>query len=98
MSQAIRAVYHEGQLRLLDPVDLAEGQEIQVMIVAGEDESDQVSRQLLSAGLLIADWDALDEEIAALVVRGVVAATEPVKLPAHARPSDELIDEDRGEY
>lgn len=98
MSQSIRAVYHDGQLRLLDPVDLAEGQEIQVMIVSGEDESDQVARQLHSAGLLVEDWDALDEEIAALVEQGVVAATEPIKLPAHARPSEELIDEDRGEY
>jgi len=33
MSTAIRAVYEHGHLRLLDQVDLAEGQEIRVMIV-----------------------------------------------------------------
>jgi len=37
MSQAIRAVYSEGQLRLLDPVNLAEGQEIELMILSDEE-------------------------------------------------------------
>ncbi|MEP7285012.1 MAG: antitoxin family protein [Chloroflexota bacterium] len=30
----MRAVYEHGHLRLLDPVDLTEGQEIQLMIVS----------------------------------------------------------------
>lgn len=37
MSQPIRAVYKEGQLRLLDPVDLMEGQEIQLTILSDEE-------------------------------------------------------------
>jgi len=31
---AVRAIYENGQLRLLDPVDLSEGQEIRVMIMS----------------------------------------------------------------
>jgi len=30
---AIRAVYHNGQLKLLEPVNLDEGQEVQVVIL-----------------------------------------------------------------
>jgi predicted DNA-binding antitoxin AbrB/MazE fold protein len=37
MSQPIRAVYSEGRLRLLDPVNLTEGQEIRLMILSDED-------------------------------------------------------------
>lgn len=37
MSQPIRAVYSSGQLRLLDPVDLSEGQEIRLMILSDEE-------------------------------------------------------------
>lgn len=36
-SQPLRAIYREGQLRLLDPVDLSEGQEIQLMILSDEE-------------------------------------------------------------
>jgi predicted DNA-binding antitoxin AbrB/MazE fold protein len=37
MSQPIRAVYNNGQLRLLDPVDLSEGEQIQLMILSQEE-------------------------------------------------------------
>lgn len=37
MSQPIRAVYNDGRLRLLDPVDLSEGEEIQLMILSDEE-------------------------------------------------------------
>ncbi|MGH8063636.1 MAG: antitoxin family protein [Candidatus Entotheonellia bacterium] len=37
MSQPIRAVYKGGQLWLLDPVHLTEGQEIRVLILSEED-------------------------------------------------------------
>jgi predicted DNA-binding antitoxin AbrB/MazE fold protein len=32
--QALRAVYEQGRLRFLEPVNLAEGQEIQVVILS----------------------------------------------------------------
>jgi predicted DNA-binding antitoxin AbrB/MazE fold protein len=34
VAHPVRAVYERGHLRLLDPVDLTEGQEIQLMIVS----------------------------------------------------------------
>jgi predicted DNA-binding antitoxin AbrB/MazE fold protein len=34
ISQPIRAVYSQGQLRLLDPVNLSEGEEVQLMILS----------------------------------------------------------------
>ncbi len=34
VAQPVRAIYEHGQLRLLDPVDLVEGQEIQLLIVS----------------------------------------------------------------
>lgn len=37
MSQPIRAIYNKGQLRLLEPVDLTEGQEIQLTILSDEE-------------------------------------------------------------
>jgi predicted DNA-binding antitoxin AbrB/MazE fold protein len=38
MSQPIRAVYKSGQLWLLDPVHLTEGQEICVLILSEEEQ------------------------------------------------------------
>ena len=34
MGQAVRAVYEQGRLRLLDPVDLTEGQVIQFLLLS----------------------------------------------------------------
>jgi predicted DNA-binding antitoxin AbrB/MazE fold protein len=34
MADAVRAIYEQGRLRLLDPVNLAEGQEIALMILS----------------------------------------------------------------
>jgi predicted DNA-binding antitoxin AbrB/MazE fold protein len=34
MTQAIRAIYEQGWLRLLDPVNLIEGQEVHVMLLS----------------------------------------------------------------
>jgi len=34
MVQAVRAVYEQGRLRLLDPVSLIDGQEIHVMLLS----------------------------------------------------------------
>jgi predicted DNA-binding antitoxin AbrB/MazE fold protein len=37
MLQPIRVIYSEGQLHLLEPVNLSEGQEIRLMILSDED-------------------------------------------------------------
>jgi predicted DNA-binding antitoxin AbrB/MazE fold protein len=61
ISQPIRAVYSEGHLRLLDPVNLSEGEEIQFMILSDE------ARVLAALGDLLVEIPApasenLDEE------------------------------------
>lgn len=33
---SVRAVYHDGQLKLLDPIDLSEGQEVRLHILSDE--------------------------------------------------------------
>lgn len=37
MMQSVRAVYQDGQLRLLDPVDLVDGQEVSITIMPERD-------------------------------------------------------------
>ena len=46
-AQAVRAVYEQGRLRLLDPVDLAEGQEIQLMILSERERARAVLSDIL---------------------------------------------------
>ena len=49
MTQSIRAVYTDGRLRLLDPVTLAEGQEIRVVILSDEERVRAALSDLLVA-------------------------------------------------
>jgi predicted DNA-binding antitoxin AbrB/MazE fold protein len=69
MSQPIRAVYKSGQLQLLDPVYLVEGQEIRVLILSEEDRvraalGDLVVPLSTSAGEDV-DEEALAREVEA---------------------------------
>lgn len=57
---SVRAIYHQGQLRLLDPVNLSEGQQVQLQIV-----ETNTSLKLLIADLLTpfeAQETVIDEE------------------------------------
>ena len=60
MSQPVRAVYQNGQIHLLEPVDLVEGQEIQLLILSDRE------RVLSALGDLVVDVapnaDVIDEE------------------------------------
>ena len=47
MAQAVRAVYEQGWLRLLDPVNLIEGQEIHVMLVSERERARAMLDDLL---------------------------------------------------
>ena len=47
MSQSIRAVYNDGSLRLLDEVQLAEGQEVHVVILSERERVDAALGDLL---------------------------------------------------
>jgi len=57
MVQILRAVYEQGHLRLLDPVDLKEGQEIHVMIMSER----ELARAAL-ADLLVQMPDPTDDD------------------------------------
>ena len=63
-----------------------------------KDERERAIAQLQAAGLLIEDWSDVDQQIAELEVAGVPLLNEPLHLPPGARPSEALIDEDRGDY
>lgn len=97
MTNAIRAIYEQGYLRLLDPVDLFEGQQIEIRIqesiVAGELTLDEIDRRLREAGLL-AEVDVPDDAVE-------LSPQERERiglLLASDRPVEDLIDEDRGAY
>src|SRR3989442_15999333 len=47
MAQAVRAVYEQGWLRLLDPVNLIEGQEVHVMLVSERERARDVLDEIL---------------------------------------------------
>lgn len=47
VAQPIRAIYEQGRLRLLDPIDLAEGQEIQLMILSERERARTVLADIL---------------------------------------------------
>jgi predicted DNA-binding antitoxin AbrB/MazE fold protein len=69
VSNPIRAVYEHGHLRLLDPVDLTEGQEIQLMIVSERERAraaladilmhvDAEADEIIDEAALLAEIDA----------------------------------------
>ena len=68
-TQPIRAVYTDGQLRLLDPVELAEGQEIRFVILPDYEGIQAALNDLLANAPELAgeepDEEALAREIEA---------------------------------
>lgn len=63
MVTAIRAVYRDGQLQLLDPVQLAEGQEIRITILSEKDHLKLALADMIADTSSIEDNDeSLDEE------------------------------------
>jgi len=46
--QALRAVYEQGRLRLLDPVNLTDGQEVQLMIVSDRERAYMAMQDLIA--------------------------------------------------
>lgn len=88
-SQPVRAVYSEGQLRLLDPVNLSEGEEVQLTILSEEE------RVLAALGDLLVkvpeptdeDFVDLDEEMLAREIEEGFRGQPPL--------SDTIIEERR---
>jgi predicted DNA-binding antitoxin AbrB/MazE fold protein len=64
MADAVRAVYENGRLRLLDAVDLSDGQEVQLVIVS---ERTQVQSALGDLMLEMAEAPEKDVDEAALL-------------------------------
>ena len=61
MQQSIRAIYHNGHLELTEPIDLVEGQEVQLVILSRQPDSRAVLRELL-ADVEVLDLEPLDEQ------------------------------------
>ena len=70
MSQPIRAVYKGGQLRLLDPVHLMEGQEIRVLILSEEERVRAALGDLVVPFSTPAEEDVDEEALAREVETG----------------------------
>ena len=86
MMETIRAIYEGGQLRLLDPLDLKEGEAVYLRLVRDPDPVDEVL-----GDLLIRDDDSkIDEGL-----HRDAEITIPIRLPAGARPLSEIIIEER---
>jgi predicted DNA-binding antitoxin AbrB/MazE fold protein len=97
MVVSVRAVYKDGQLQLLDPVDLAEGQLVDVTIQSAPQQEflmpEQVDVRLDAAGVLLDNSEIEDGTELSPEERhriGILFTGE--------RSSEDLIDEDRGLY
>lgn len=97
MVVSVRAVYQGGQLKLLEPVDLAEGQVVDVTIQSESQQvaltPNQIDERLRAAGLLL--------DVSAIADAAELSADERQRIGAlfaGERPSEDLIDEDRGAY
>lgn len=98
MGVSVRAVYQEGQLRLLEPVDLVEGQMVDITIRPNPPQAaltpGQVDARLRSAGVLLVDVGVMEEGVE-------LSRSERQRIGAlfaGERSSADLIDEDRGLY
>lgn len=89
MTQAVRAVYEDGRLRVLDPVTLAEGEQVQVMILREQE------RRRAALGDLVADvasdtGDTVDEAGLQAEIDAAVATRQ-----GQARVSEAIMQERR---
>jgi predicted DNA-binding antitoxin AbrB/MazE fold protein len=93
MVASVRAIYEDGVLRLLEPINLAEGQTVNVTIETMPDFS-EIDAKLRAAGLLAEIDDVPDD-----AVELTPEERERIgRLFLTNRPIEQDIDEDRGEY
>lgn len=86
---SIRAIYHNGQLKLLDPVDLVEGQEVELQILESQKSLQELVGDLLenfTDDEINIDESQIDEE----AILAQIAEAMKGK-----RPLSEIIIEDR---
>jgi predicted DNA-binding antitoxin AbrB/MazE fold protein len=81
MSQPIRAVYQQGHIRLLEPVDLVEGQEIQLVILSDREQVISALGDLVSPVELftaeVTDAEALLQEVSE-AFRGLPSVSDSI--------------------
>jgi predicted DNA-binding antitoxin AbrB/MazE fold protein len=91
---SIRAIYENGFLKLLDPVNLNNGQEVKLTIQGDELTSEEITARLRAAGLL-SEHPYAPPDAKPLTPEERERIGQKL---AGLRTSDELINEDRGEY
>lgn len=88
MSQAVRAIYEDGHLRLLDPVELAEGEQVNIAFLSEHDATLAVLGDLLVPAPP-PDNDDFDDEAAMRLVR------EELRMAGYPPASQYIIEERR---
>ena len=95
MLQSVRAIYKDGQLRPLEPLQLADGQTVNITVRSDEEMPaiDVIDARLRAAGLLV--------EIELSEAGEELTPEERLRIGGKFvgdRPSEALIDEERGRY
>jgi len=81
VAQAVRAVYEAGQLRVLDPVNLAEGQQVQLMILSEQERARAALADLVVPSEADTGDSADDAELVVEIdatLRGQVSVSEAI--------------------
>jgi predicted DNA-binding antitoxin AbrB/MazE fold protein len=86
MPQPIRAIYSEGQLRLLDPVDLTEGQEVHLVLLSERERFRAALGDLVVEAPKSTD-DPIDEEALLREIENALKGQTPL--------SESIIEERR---
>ena len=86
MAQVIRAIYEHGRLRLLDPLILAEGQEVRVAILSEQEQVQMALADILMPAAAASDEDVDEAALMALITK---------ELAGKVSVSDAIIEERR---
>ncbi len=86
MTEIIRAIYEQGQLRPLDPLALSDGQEIRLAVLSDREQARSVLADIL-APIDIEQTPEVDETAMLATIDAAMRGTPPV--------SEALLDERR---
>lgn len=92
MLQLVRAIYKDGLLRPLEPLDVADGEMVNLTITT-ELTNEEIIARMRAAGVLA--QIELDEDVLELTAE---ERDRMSRLFIGGRTSDEIIDEERGLY